>query len=154
MGGVIVVVAAKTDVGRVRTSNEDSFAVTEVASGNLVDATSQERRLPLPDRGLLLALSDGMGGHQAGEVASALVLESLRSALREDDGTPTVSRIEVAIQRANADVVEAAKTTDKKGMGATLTALLVDGVISAAPAHMHIAGLAGPVAEVGLLQVA
>jgi serine/threonine protein phosphatase PrpC len=49
----------------------------------------------------------------------------LRSALREDDGTPTASRIEVAIQRANADVVEAAKTADKKGMGATLTALLV-----------------------------
>jgi len=125
MGGVIVIVAAKTDVGRVRTSNEDSFAVTEVASGNLIDATSQERRLPLPDRGLLLALSDGMGGHQAGEVASALVLESLRSALREDDGTPTASRIELAIQRANADVVEAAKSADKKGMGATLTALLV-----------------------------
>jgi serine/threonine protein phosphatase PrpC len=127
MGEIIATLAAKTDVGRVRTTNEDAFVIADVASGNPIDAASQELRQVVPDRGILLALSDGMGGHQAGEVASALVLESLRDALRSDDGVPTERRIELAVQRANANVVEAAKSADKKGMGATLTALLIEG---------------------------
>jgi serine/threonine protein phosphatase PrpC len=127
MSEVIATVAAKTDVGRVRTSNEDAFVIADVGSGAPVDAATQELRQVVPDRGLLLALSDGMGGHQAGEVASALVLDSLRAALRGDGDVPTARRIELAVQRANTDVVEAAKTADKKGMGATLTALLIEG---------------------------
>ena len=75
---------------------------------------------------MLLALSDGMGGHAAGEVASAVVISSLRTALQQADVRPTDRRLESAVRRANADVLEAAKTNNRHGMGATLTAIVVE----------------------------
>ncbi len=89
--------AAVTDVGRVREGNEDSF---------LVD-----------DRLHLYAVADGMGGHRAGEVASATALEALRAAIAA--GRP----IDEAIELSNDAVYE--KSTDDPsmaGMGTTLTA--------------------------------
>lgn len=127
MQRVKVLVAAKTDVGRVRTNNEDSFTIADIASGAAIDAVAADQHVEVPARGLLLALSDGMGGHQAGEIASALVLDGLRAVLRQHPETPTHLGLEHAIRRVNADVFEAAKNTNKKGMGATLTALLVEG---------------------------
>lgn len=93
---------ACSDVGQLRTGNEDSF---------LVD-----------DRLALYAVADGMGGHQAGEVASAVALEALRAAVASGQA------IDAAIVRANAAVFEKA-ATDRglTGMGTTLTAVIVIG---------------------------
>jgi serine/threonine protein phosphatase PrpC len=76
---------------------------------------------------VLLALSDGMGGHQAGEVASALVLESLQQALRDQPQGPVHEQLERAVERANRTVLSAAEQANRRGMGATLTALFVRG---------------------------
>ncbi len=89
---------AASDTGRVRQANEDSFLV--------VDG--------------LFAVADGMGGHQAGEVASHLALESLQSGFTAA-GTDVLVR---AVEDANRILVERS-TTDPElvGMGTTLVAM-------------------------------
>jgi PPM family protein phosphatase len=88
-----------TDVGRVRSNNQDSHLVRE---------------------GELFAVADGMGGHQGGEVASATALAILGEAYDEPT-TPTLIR---AVRSANQAVYEkAGADPDLKGMGTTLTAL-------------------------------
>jgi protein phosphatase len=93
---------ASSDVGRLRSGNEDSF---------LVD-----------DRLALYAVADGMGGHQGGEVASATALEALRAAVAGGDA------LDAAIVRANSAVFEKAATDPELlGMGTTLTAVAILG---------------------------
>ena len=70
--------AARSDVGLLREGNEDSYLV--------------DRRLEL------FAVADGMGGHRAGEIASATALDGLRDAVRE--GTEVAD----AVGRANTAV--------------------------------------------------
>jgi len=74
----------------------------------------------LPDGRVLVAVADGMGGHAAGEVASALALEMLVSAL--EDGAELAD----AFTRANSEVHQRAREPGKQGMGTTLVAALVD----------------------------
>ncbi|CAB4331076.1 unannotated protein [freshwater metagenome] len=89
---------AASDTGRVRQANEDSFLV--------VDG--------------LFAVADGMGGHQAGEVASHLALESLQSGFTAA-GTDVLVR---SVEDANRILVERS-TADPElaGMGTTLVAM-------------------------------
>lgn len=122
-----VLVCAKTDVGRARETNEDACSITELASGMAIDAQDADRMIDVGGKGVLLALSDGMGGHQAGEVASALVLESLGNELTQEGKGPIHRQLEDAVHRANRRVHEAAKTADRHGMGATLTAVMIRG---------------------------
>ncbi len=92
-------VGSATDVGRVRSNNQDSFLVRE---------------------GDLFAVADGMGGHQGGEVASALALQILGQAHDE----PSTSTLVRAVRSANQAVFDkAGSDPDLKGMGTTLTAL-------------------------------
>jgi serine/threonine protein phosphatase PrpC len=122
-----MIVSAMTDVGRSRTTNEDAFSVTDLESGTTIEATGTDYTIDIQERGVLLALSDGMGGAQAGEVASALVLDSLQRALSRDARGAIHEQLESAVQRANRNVFEEAKQENKHGMGATLTALFVRG---------------------------
>lgn len=75
----------------------------------------------MADGRTLVAVADGMGGHAAGEVASALALETLNEAITE--GQPLGD----AFRLANARVHEMASEPGKQGMGTTLVAVLVDG---------------------------
>lgn len=90
-------VGARTDVGRGRPANEDAVLVDH------------------EDR--LYAVADGMGGHRAGEVASATAIDALKAAFA--DGAP----LDQAVGEANAAVFEKASSNlDMRGMGTTLTA--------------------------------
>lgn len=126
MQAVQLSIVSRSDVGRVRQNNEDSFAVTDLETGSRLDSPA---KLEVGDRGVLMVVSDGMGGHAAGEVASALVVDSLRKSLSDPalDHSSMQRIIDTAVRRANADVWQAARDSRKQGMGATLTAVLVHG---------------------------
>jgi protein phosphatase len=89
---------AATDVGRVRSLNEDSFLVAEA----------------------LFAVADGMGGHRGGEVASAEALEALRTSVLEPDAAALVG----AVESANRKVFEhSLADPELSGMGTTICAV-------------------------------
>jgi serine/threonine protein phosphatase PrpC len=81
------------------------------------------------DPGLgLLAVADGMGGHNAGEVASRIALDVLQRSLQSNGGRDAESRLRTAVERANRDIYrEARERTECEGMGTTVTALLIEG---------------------------
>lgn len=89
-------VGARTDVGRVRKGNEDSYTASEP----------------------LFAVADGMGGHQGGEVASSLALE----VIGKGDGTLE----ELVREANDAVYRRAAQDPGLAGMGTTLTVLRAD----------------------------
>jgi PPM family protein phosphatase len=124
---VNLTVYAQTDVGLVRKSNEDAFVIADLTGGSLLEEQHMAQ-FEVGARGVLLAVSDGMGGHQAGEVASALVVESLRRAMAsQEGGEPSDALLEKATVHANREVWEAAHYPGRENMGATLTALFVHG---------------------------
>ncbi|AKT36934.1 PP2C family protein-serine/threonine phosphatase [Chondromyces crocatus] len=125
---VKLTMAGLTDRGLVRTSNEDAFFMAHLGTG---EQWSEDTPVSwrLGDRGVLLAVSDGMGGANAGEVASALSLEKLLEGMRgrvrpkESDA----DRLRRTIELASRQVRRAAARPGREGMGATLTAVYLRG---------------------------
>lgn len=118
-------IAARSDVGRVRTLNEDTFYAGEFARSDHAVAT-------------LLLVADGMGGHQAGEVASALARDGLKQALTSclssgvpsnDDDAAWHALLTQAVAVANQQIYNHGRQHSQHGgMGTTLTAaVIVDG---------------------------
>jgi protein phosphatase len=129
-----------TDRGNHRPSNEDHFLIGELARTLWVHQSS----LPQPpthfgfNRGHIFLVADGMGGHQAGEVASALsvttienfVLHLLRrfTNLRATDEQTVLKDFQSALRQADARIFEeAAHHPEFSGMGTTLTMAFVSG---------------------------
>jgi protein phosphatase len=104
-----LVFAAATDVGRMRKNNEDSYLSSKPVA----------------------AVADGMGGHSAGEVASAIAIEELAALGHRGpwaNETAATDDLKQAILRANRRIREMAASDRKlNGMGTTLVALLEDG---------------------------
>jgi serine/threonine protein phosphatase PrpC len=119
-----VSVAATTNVGKVREKNEDAFVVADLTGGALLKEMTHAR-FDVGERGVLLAVSDGMGGAQAGEVASAIVVDTLT---REVGNAPLETPRDAALMdavRAAHEAVRQRGQTDSAKMGATLTAIFV-----------------------------
>ncbi|MEI6715222.1 MAG: protein phosphatase 2C domain-containing protein [Verrucomicrobiota bacterium] len=117
-----------TDVGKHRSSNEDAFLIIALDGQSVVpDALPVRTELSaqVPVEGMLLVVSDGIGGSNAGEVASSIAVNTLYGGLRDasqtEDVVPFLSGV---IRQADAAVRDASsKTPECAGMGATLTAL-------------------------------
>ncbi|MGB3736401.1 MAG: PP2C family serine/threonine-protein phosphatase [Ilumatobacter sp.] len=74
----------------------------------------------------IYVVADGMGGHEAGEIASALAVERIRDVLIAEDLAPTAERVVEAISDANGDIFRAAiANPGQTGMGTTVTAIAV-----------------------------
>ncbi|PDW03812.1 protein phosphatase [Candidatus Viridilinea mediisalina] len=118
-------IAGRSDVGRVRELNEDTFYAGEFARS---DGTV----------GILLLVADGMGGHQAGEVASALARDGLKQTLtnalssgvpKNDDDATWHALLTQAVTSANQQIYSHGQHYGQQGgIGTTLTAaVIVDG---------------------------
>jgi len=127
-----------TDPGRVRPSNEDHFLIAELARTLWVHQTSlpQEKTYHGRHRGHLFLIADGMGGHKAGEVASALSVATIEafvlhvlhrfSNLQASDEDGVVREFENALREADARILEEASDhPELAGMGTVLTLALV-----------------------------
>jgi serine/threonine protein phosphatase PrpC len=134
---VSVSVFGLTDMGKVRTNNEDAFLVANLADAASAAAPAELSSFEAGEGAVILAVSDGMGGADAGEVASALVVESLRRAMLEakfaDGKQDWDAATRAAVESANREVWSASREPGRRGMGATVTAVCVQGD------HAHIA---------------
>lgn len=103
--------AGRTDVGVVRSGNEDAF-------------------LMVPDAGIFI-VADGMGGHAAGEVASEMSVQIVGRSLENIVGRPDAEAAETirkGIVDANAAIFQRTLVEqDKRGMGTTVTAMVING---------------------------
>jgi protein phosphatase len=111
-----------SDVGRVRTNNEDCYKIVELLN--------------------LFVLSDGMGGEVHGEIASAMAVETVVKHCLDAETNPAAQvigavqpywsartkHLATSVHLANRTIFRAAeKNPDHRGMGATLTAAWIDG---------------------------
>ncbi len=122
--GPFLTSCARTDVGMRRSSNEDAFVLVDLDAPTTAIACSGER-IEIAGKRMLLALSDGMGGAAAGEVASCLALSTLVRELHRRSNERMDCALEAAVHVANARVLEAASCAERQGMGATLTAVVI-----------------------------
>jgi len=110
-------ISGSSDVGMVREGNEDSFiALSDDNAPGLSNA--------------LLIVADGMGGHLAGEVASAMAVESVVNDLKHNlvKGEVEVESVfKAAVQLANGAINEGAKKPETSGMATTFTGALLIG---------------------------
>ena len=106
-----LVYSARTDVGMIRSGNEDNFAV---------DANG--------DRGLFV-VADGMGGHAAGEVASEMAVQIIGlelAGLKNIDEQTSGDKVMDALKKANRNIHDRTiAEVDKQGMGTTASVLVV-----------------------------
>jgi len=114
-----------TDVGRVRQNNEDAFIVADLTTSERIYAMADGVTRDVGARGVLVAVSDGMGGAQSGEVASSLALRSVRLGMDAGSSDGAAAALKTSVEGANKNVWDFAHASGKEGMGATLTAMLV-----------------------------
>lgn len=113
-GGLHVIVLS--DMGNVRTNNEDMGMFFKVADDNVIR-----------EKGYLLIVADGMGGHQAGEVASRMAGDIISREYFKQPGNGGVEKnLAKAFSLANKNIFEKARSQKTyNGMGTTCTALVV-----------------------------
>ena len=115
-GRLRINVAAATDPGLKRHHNEDNYAVWSPSDGRPHAAEH------------LLVLCDGMGGSNAGEVASSMAVEALVRAFGDSGDNDAGVSLGRAIETANREVWEHTRSRPElEGMGTTCTALAVRG---------------------------
>jgi protein phosphatase len=123
-----------SDVGLVRTNNEDSFLIATPTS-ELANQNPAELNGIIPQNGAMFIVADGMGGAQAGEVASRMAVETVGrnfiNALKKQavlDQQSLIAALTETIREANELIFQQGqKNTELNGMGTTLTAATVLG---------------------------
>ncbi|MBV8771083.1 MAG: Stp1/IreP family PP2C-type Ser/Thr phosphatase [Deltaproteobacteria bacterium] len=111
---------AFTDVGRIREHNEDSVLALEYESQSLIH----------PEQIILYVVADGMGGAEAGEVASAIAVQRIRNYVEEKLGGSESINVGAilleALEQANSSIIEyQAAHPEARSMGSTAVAALV-----------------------------
>lgn len=106
----MISVCSKTDIGRKRNINQDCVYSCAVPLGSLNN---------------LFIVADGMGGHKAGDYASAYAVNAIEREVDADEDTEPVKILRNAIECANEEIFEKAKEEDFAGMGTTVVAATI-----------------------------
>ncbi|MCM2314496.1 MAG: Stp1/IreP family PP2C-type Ser/Thr phosphatase [Thermoanaerobaculia bacterium] len=115
-GALVVRVAQLSDVGRVRSENQDYSILS--APADEVDR----------NKGRLMVVADGMGGHRGGATASRMAATITKDEYYRDSDTDVVASLTRALERANARIfAESQINPELRGMGTTCSALVVRG---------------------------
>jgi serine/threonine protein phosphatase PrpC len=101
-------VTIRSDVGLIRPNNEDSYG-----------------HRWLPDGSLFVVVADGMGGHEAGEIASGLAVQVLAEAMSTSAELDPRERIYRSLLEANTAILDEGKRSGIKGMGTTAVLTIV-----------------------------
>ena len=102
-----------TDVGQKRKMNQDYVFVSQEPVGNLPN---------------LFAVADGMGGHNAGDYASAHAVQTLVSQIQADADFNPIKMIRHAIEAANTEIIDQAQRDEGlRGMGTTMVVATIVG---------------------------
>ncbi|MCA9568079.1 MAG: serine/threonine-protein phosphatase [Myxococcales bacterium] len=112
-------IAVKTDVGQVRSNNEDSHG-----------------HAWLDDGSLFVIVADGMGGHEAGEVASGLAVRVLEDAVARDADADPRSRLYHGFLEVNEAIMDEGRRSGTRGMGTTG----VSGILRGNQVHVGLIG--------------
>lgn len=111
----VITVGAKTDIGRVRENNEDKY-----------EFFLAESHSDLASKGHVLVVCDGMGGHEAGQIASELACKTFIDVYRNHPSDDPAVAGKAAVAAANRFINDVARAVpSRKGMGTTLSALLI-----------------------------
>ena len=138
---MLIELSAKTHVGRIRQGNEDNFLVLDLSASNAWTGTdggempAELRRFEVGPNGVVVIVSDGMGGALAGDVASKLAVETVRDTLVDgfndrsdlgDEGVPLEESLRGAAELANLTIFRQSQSEPRySGMGATFTGAAV-----------------------------
>jgi protein phosphatase len=136
---LIVEVHATSHIGRVRKGNEDNYLVLNIDASQTWTSEQDPANFPLEsqkfevgDDGIILAVSDGMGGALAGEVASKMAVEGVSKRLLDGDPERTftsdpvketlIEKLYEATVHANSEIHRQGRSDPQfNGMGATFT---------------------------------
>jgi protein phosphatase len=119
-GAIRIRAAVMTDVGMVREHNEDATMAVEFVRQSLVD----------PAQSYLFVVADGMGGAEAGEIASAIAVGAIRNYVESGLGSAEVQNpnqlLTAALEEANRKIIEyQAAHPESRGMGSTAVSVLI-----------------------------
>jgi protein phosphatase len=152
-GPIHVSVFGKTDLGRTRDHNEDTFLVADL-SASAANLKPEVREHDLGSRGTLCVVADGMGGAAAGELASAMASEVISTHMStmwpKDDEVSAqrfAYRMREALELANQRIhTHAREHPDVRGMGTTAT------VVGILGQHLYLAQVGDSRAYLIILQ--
>ncbi len=114
---LVVRAVLRTDVGRVRSENQDF--------GTFTNAADERGKIP---GGRLMIVADGMGGHRGGATASRLAGETVKTLYLSNGVDDIAAALREALTQANTKIFNEAQTNaDLRGMGTTTSALVVRG---------------------------
>ncbi len=136
-----VEIHATSHIGRVRKGNEDNYLLLNISRSKAWTSSQEDgefvietQRFDIDDSGVVMAVSDGMGGALAGEVASTMAVETVSEKLLDEDINATltpetfdhhlISKLYDATVFANSLIHEQGRTDPQfQGMGATFTGI-------------------------------
>lgn len=137
---LIVETHATSHIGRVRKGNEDNYLLLNLSEAKAWTSSQdpeefviESQRFEVEDDGIVLAVSDGMGGALAGEVASKMAVETVSKSFLDDDPDKTISpdgaavslvgRLYEATLYANYLIHQKGREPEFSQMGATFTGI-------------------------------
>lgn len=121
--------AGKYNPEEFRSGNEDNFYVDDDLTDSMTNRVTQDEILQLGELGMLMVIADGMGGMNAGEVASQIAVDTVKSTFNTEALTASVTAssqsrqkyMEQVIRQADKNIKsEARKDNSREGMGSTI----------------------------------